>query len=203
VAARWSRITIPFTGGCGGDQLLIIKPLARSHTTKDIRLPPERPHSKTRSKTIPHPKRDDQKLVSSASSREGDGDPTPPRSHHRTKSSHHAHRSHNFSTTHIHRNGTNTLVVQLGDDSRNKVVHLPPPPHGENYVIIPPPGTDVKLVDPQGRPIRHGGTRIKTTVPRKEKPGPSLYRRILEYLSRSSASHHGSRPGRHDRRASI
>lgn len=123
----------------------LVKPLKRSHTTKDIRPGPERPN-KTRSKTIPHLKRDDQKLVSSASSREGDGDPTPSRSHHRTKSSHHAHRGHSFSTSHIHRDGTNTLVVQLGDDSRNKVVHLPPPPNGEKYVIIPPPGTDVKLV---------------------------------------------------------
>jgi hypothetical protein len=36
--------------------------------------------------------------------------------------------------------------IQIEPDTRNKVVHIPPPRHGEQYVIIPPPGGRVEVV---------------------------------------------------------
>ena len=84
--------------------------------------------------------------------------PSPRRSSsHKTpsKSSHHSSRhdrSHHYrssSTSRAYttdRDSTGRRIIHLEPDSHNKVVHLPPPLIGEQYVIIPPPGGKVEVV---------------------------------------------------------
>jgi hypothetical protein len=143
------------------------QPNVRSHTTRDVR--PEQRHTPTRSMTMPayqqamaHPMVPSQTLILPTSSRDRhDRQDKHRSSSHRSsnkspsKSSHHSsrhdrshhHRSSSTSRAYtIDRDATGRRVIQLEPDSRNKVVHLPPPQLGEQYVIVAPPGGTVELV---------------------------------------------------------
>ena len=72
-----------------------------------------------------------------------------------SKSSHHSsrhdrsHHHRSSSTTRAYttdRDASGRRFIHLEPDSHNKVVHLPPPQLGEQYVIIPPPGGKVEVV---------------------------------------------------------
>lgn len=144
------------------------QPNVRSHTTKDVR--PEPRHAPTRSATTPayqqamvHPVAPGQTLVLPTSSRDRHDKHDKHRSSpHRSssnkspsKSSHHSsrhdrsHHPRSSSTSRAYttdRDAAGRRIIHLEPDSRNKVVHLPPPQLGEQYVIIPPPGGKVELV---------------------------------------------------------
>lgn len=143
------------------------QPHVRSHTTRDVR--PEQRHTPTRSMTMPaHP----QAMVYPVAAGQTFVLPASPRDrydkhdkHHTSyrsssnkspsKSSHHPSR-HDRSNHHrssstgraytTDRDASGRRIIHLEADSRNKVVHLPPPQLGEQYVIIPPPGGKVELV---------------------------------------------------------
>lgn len=68
--------------------------------------------------------------------------------------SHHHHRKPSSSRSYSvpissDRDSSGRTFIQIGRDAGNKVVHIPPPRHGEQYVIIPPPGGKVEVVHPQ------------------------------------------------------
>ena len=145
------------------------QPHVRSHTTRDVR---QERHTPTRSKTMPaqpqamvYPVAPGQTFVLPTSSRDKRDDRDKYRSSsHRSrsspnkspsKSSHHSsrhdrshhHRSSSTSRAYTtDRDASGRRVIHLEPDSRNKVVHLPPPQLGEQYVIISPPGGKLELV---------------------------------------------------------
>ena len=143
------------------------QPHVRSHTTRDSR--PEQRHTPTRSMTMPpHPqamlypvpgqtfvvptppreRRDERDKHRSSSHRSSSNKSPSKNSHHSSRydRSHH-HRSSSTSRAYTtDRDASGRRVIHLEPDSRNKIVHLPPPQLGEQYVIIPPPGGKVELV---------------------------------------------------------
>jgi len=144
------------------------QPHVRSHTTRDVR--PEQRHTPTRSMTMPTHQ---QAMIYPVVPGQTFVLPTPPRDRHdkhdkhrpssnrstpnrsSSKPSHHSsrhdrnHHSRSSSTSRAYttdRDATGRRIIHLEPNSRNKVVHLPPPQLGEQYVIIPPPGGKVELV---------------------------------------------------------
>jgi hypothetical protein len=143
------------------------QPHVRSYTTRDIR--PDQRHTPTRSMTMPahqavmYPAVAGQTLVMAAQPRDRHDKRDKHRSSsHRSspnkspsKSSHHSsrhdrgHHHRSSSTSRVYttdRDSSGRRIIRLGPDSRDGVVHLPPPQLGEQYVIIPPPGGKVELV---------------------------------------------------------
>jgi len=138
----------------------------RSSTMHDVLRPdPERRQTPTRSRTLPpntsiapqptHP-------INSSSS-QAVVVPTPHDHYHRssrrssTKSptrSHHRHHQSSNSRSYTvpvtaDRDSSGRTIIQLDRDSRNKVLHIPAPRPGEQYVIRPPPGGKVEVMNPQ------------------------------------------------------
>jgi len=154
----------------------------RSHTTHDAlgRPEPERRHTPTRSRTlppnaiiapqptypvipnpsqailVPNPSHDHHHRSSRRSSTK-----SPTRSHYRHHQSSNS-RSHSI-PVHGDRDPSGRTVIQLERDSRNKVLQLPPPRLGEQYVIIPPPGGKVELMSPQNYPADGKDRERETT----------------------------------------
>jgi hypothetical protein len=141
------------------------QPPVRSQTTRDVR--PEPRHTQSRSMTMPahqativHPVNAGQTVVlPNSSQRRHDRHDSRRSSPHRSssnkspsKSSHyssrydrsHHHRSSSTSRAHTtDRDAPGRRVVRLENGSHGRVLHLPPPQHGEQYVIISPPGEKV------------------------------------------------------------
>ena len=144
------------------------QPHVRSHTTRDSR--PEQRQTPTRSMTMPphpqamlypvipgqtfviptpsHERRDERDRHRSSPRRSSSNKSPSKNSHHSSRydRSHH-HRSSSTSRAYTSdRDSSGRRIFHLEPDSRNKVVHLPTPQLGEQYVIIPPPGGKVELV---------------------------------------------------------
>lgn len=146
------------------------QPPVRSHTTKDVR--PEQRHAPIRSMTMPpnqttmvYPVAAGQMVVLPTSHKRHDRHDKHDRrrsSPHRSssnkspsKSSHHSSR---YDRSHHHRSSSTSRayttdrdasgrkIIQLEPGSHNRVLHLPPPQLGEQYVIIPAPGEKLELV---------------------------------------------------------
>lgn len=144
------------------------QPHVRSNTTRDTR--PEQRHTPTRSMTMPpHPqammypvvpgqavllpasgrdRRDERDKHRSSSHRSSSNKSPSKSSHHSSRHDrNHHHRSSSTSRAYTtDRDSSGRRIIHLEPDSRNKVVHLPPPQLGEQYVIIPPPGGKVELL---------------------------------------------------------
>lgn len=155
------------------------QPHVRSHTTRDAR--PEQRHTPIRSMTMPQHQ---PAMVYPIVAGQAFALPTPRDRHDRhdkydkrrssphrsssnkspSKSSHHSsrhdrsHHHRSSSTTRAYttdRDASGRRFIHLEPDSHNKVVHLPPPPLGEQYVIIPPPGHKVEVVNPQNHKVEY------------------------------------------------
>jgi len=222
---------------------------ARSHTTRDVR--PEPRHTPTRSMTMPayqqamvNPVLSGQTLVLPTSSRDRHDKHDKHRSSsHRSsnkspsKSSHHSsrhdrghhHRSSSTSRAYTtDRDATGRRFIHLEADSRNKVVHLPPPQLGEQYVIIPPPGGKVELVvcypthcfltayrrglsticqNPQNHKVEYKQQPLREKSRHQEKQEPTLLKRIFGGFGLAggnrNSSRSKSRSSSHRRRSSY
>jgi hypothetical protein len=205
------------------------QPHVRSYTTRDTR--PEQRHIPTRSMTMPpHPQgvvypvipgqtvllpaqgrdRYDERDKHRSSSRRSSSNKSPSKSSHhssRHDRSHH-HRSSSASRAYTtDRDGSGRRFIHLEPDSRNKVVHLPPPQLGEQYVIIPPPGGKVELVNPQNHRVEYRPEPLREKSRQQEKHEPTLLKRIFGGFGLANgnrnSSRSNSRSSTHRRRSSY
>ncbi|KAF9652792.1 hypothetical protein BDM02DRAFT_2598997 [Thelephora ganbajun] len=204
------------------------QPHVRSHTTRDIR--PEQRHTPTRSATMPthqpaivYPVVPGQTLVLPTSSRDRHDKHDKYRSSsHRSspnKSSKSSHYSSRYDRSHHHRSSSTSRayttdrdasgrrVIHLEPISQNKVVHLPPPQLGEQYVIIPPPGGKVELVNPQNHKVEYRQDPLREKPRHQEKQETTFLKRIFGGFGFTSGNRNDSRsklrPSTHRRRSSY
>jgi len=186
------------------------QPHVRSHTTRDVHKEPR--HTPIRSMTVPAYQQamgvPGQTLVLPTSSRDRhdrndkhrssshrSSNKSPSKSHHSSR--HDRSRHHRSSSTSraytTDRDGSGRKFIHLDADSRNKVVHLPPPQLGEQYVIIPPPGGKVELVNPQNHKVEYRQQPLRDKPRHQERQEPTLLKRIFGGLSLASGSRDSSR----------
>lgn len=208
------------------------QPHVRSHTMRDAH--PEQRHAPIRSMTMPaqqpamvypvvagqafvlpsprdrHDRHDRHNSRHSSPHRSSSNkSPTKSSRHSSRHDRNHHYRSSSTSRTYTaDRDSSGRRIIHLEPDSHNKVVHLPPPPLGEQYVIIPPPGGKVELVNPQGHKVEYRHERPNDRPRHHEKhQEPTFLKRIFGGFgftgdSRNS-SRSKSRSSSHRRRSSY
>jgi hypothetical protein len=195
------------------------QPPVRSHTTKDVR--PEQRHTPIRSMTMPanqatmvYPVTAGQMLVLPTSHKKHDRHDKHDRrrsSPHRSssnkspsKSSHHSsrydrsHHPRSSSTSRAYttdRDASGRKIIHLEPGSHNRVLHLPPPQLGEQYVIIPAPGEKLELVNPQNHQVEYRHEPLIRDRPRHQErqPEPTFLKRIFGGFGLTGGSRNSSR----------
>jgi len=186
------------------------QPHVRSHTTRDVNREPR--HTPTRSMTVPayqqamvHPGVPGQMFVLPTSPRDrhdrhdkhrsSSHRSSPSKSHHSSRHDRSRHHR-SSSTSRVHatdRDASGRKLVRLEPDSRSKVVHLPPTQLGEQYVIIPPPGGKVELVNPRDHKLEYRQQHLRDRPRHQEKQEPTLLKRLFGGFGIASGSRDSSR----------